>query len=239
MSFWDKRVSIDVEGRELTPLTGELLPPEGQKVIRIPEAPSVPVIETREPVGRAALEPDVWVPGLQALLTALALGLMTVLLAWAFAWSWRAPVAVMGLALAVGWLWRLRIADALLWRISTMTGGQVTEGESRATAVNAYLLGNPAQARAAVAEEQRQDDADAKRADLLAFVDRCLMCGCSEGAHGIKASGPDRDAYTARRDTLMALGIAAWKNPERPRGGWKMVASRQRARQLIEKHVLK
>ena len=38
--------------------------------------------------------------------------------------------------------------------------------------------------------------------------------------------------------TLLSLGIARWRNPERPKAGWVMAVSRERARQIIVRHVL-
>jgi hypothetical protein len=89
-----------------------------------------------------------------------------------------------------------------------------------------------------VAQENRKAADDTKRQELLAFVDRCFMAGCSEAAHGITAGGPDRRAYLERRDALLALGVASWRNAEKPRAGWKMAVSRFKARELIARHVI-
>lgn len=192
--------------------------------------------ETREPHHPPTLESDVFVPGAQAGLSFVVAALCLGLLAWALVWSWRVVAVGAALSLAFAWLWRLRLAGALLWRVEHWTE-RAPQAEQLKPAVN-YLLANPSQARADVTREQRERSDQARQAALLAFVDKCYLRGTAEQAHGIRASGPDRNEYTAARDALLRLGVAVWKNPARTRGGWRMAVSRQRARSLIEKHVL-
>lgn len=231
----------------------ELVPYHGQEIL--PAAPEENVlrirtggqhdddqdpvtITTRTPRRDPTMETGVFIPAAQAILTALALAIGAGFLAWASAWSWRVPAVVFALACAGGWIWRLRLADSLLWTVETMTGRDLNhDGHTGRPMVN-YGLINPRVARQEVAQENRQTDLDAKRAALLAFVDRSLIHGPSERAHGIGASGPDRDNYVACRDALIGLGVAVWKNPRRPKGGWRLACSRQKARNIIEQHIL-
>jgi len=153
-------------------------------------------------------------------------------------WSWRVPVVVGALTLAGSWLWRLGVVDRLLWTVESFTGKDVDgDGVTGRPAIS-FTLANPGQARQDVAREVRQTAQSAEQAELLQFVDACFMKGCGEHAHGVKASGPARQAFIAKRDALMALGVAGWKFPGNPKGGWKLLVSRQRARQLLQKHVL-
>jgi hypothetical protein len=220
---------------------GELLPalPE-PATVRIPASPE-PEPATSEnwtPVRTPTIESDFAVPALQAVATGLAVAICVGLLSWAFMWSWRVPVAVVGLALAGSWLWRLGVADSLLWQIESLTGRDVNgDGVTGRPAVS-FTLANPVAARQTVAKEARQTAQSAEQAELQRFVDTCFMLGTAEGKHGVRAAGPDRIAYLAKRDALLGLGVAKWKNPERPKAGWVMACSRQRARQLVAKHVL-
>ncbi len=89
-----------------------------------------------------------------------------------------------------------------------------------------------------MAREVVQHDTDARQAALLAFVDRCYLSGCSEGAHGITASGPERDNYVACRDVLFSLGLAEWKNPHRAKSGWQMTTDPATCKAIIASHLL-
>jgi len=207
---------------------------------RLPAAEAAPSweVERRTPNRTPTVETDVSVPVLQAFYTALAFGIMAGLLAWAAGWSWRVPVVVLALALAIGWLWRLRLVDGLLWKVESITRTDLTGDNQVGPPVpqHAFTVANPAEARSEAAADVRQQQEDQRRAELLAFVDRCLLVGCSESAQGIKAS--DRADYLRLREVLFQLGIAAWKNPEKPKAGWGLVVSHERARQIIARHVL-
>jgi len=222
---------------------GELLP-------AIPEPPTVRIGGRPEPEPAAAssetwtpqrtpsIEADVAVPGLQAVLTAGAAAICAGLLAWALGWSWRVPVVVGALTLAGSWLWRLGVVDRLLWTVESFTGKDVDGDGVTGRPQVSFTLANPGQARQTIAKEVRAAAASAEQAELLQFVDTCFMRGTAEGKHGVTAAGPDRTAYLAKRAALLNLGVARWKNPARPRAGWCMACSRQRARQLVTKHVL-
>ena len=188
----------------------------------------------REP----SLESDFLLPVLQAGATAIAALIMAGLLAWAFKWSWRVPAVVFGLALAFMLLARLRFMDSLLWATETLTGFDVNGDGNVGRPATSFTLANPAQARTEARRDVDATEQAAQRAELLAFLHRCYTVGCSEGAHGVKASGPDRQAYVRQRDVLLSLGIATWKNAERPKAGWRMAVSYARAQELIARHVL-
>jgi len=227
------------ETEALAPVTwrtdGELLAPEGP-VLRIGSRsePEPPPNETWTPARTPTVEADFIVPTAQALMTAAAAALATGLLAWALGWSWRVPVAVGGLAVAAAWLWRLGKVDSLLWTVEGLSGVDLNRDGNIGRPLT-VAVANPAQARATVARETREQEREARKQALLEFVDRCFLVGTSESAQGIAAG--DRADYLTCRDTLLALGIARWRNPNRPKAGWEMVVSRHRARQLIEKHT--
>ena len=231
--------------RALIPWQGgsDLLPAaDYPPVVRIPAAPPeapMTYTETRTPAARPqSLESEVWLPGLQALLTAGAVGLAVGLLAWVFQWSWRVPVGILAASVAGAWLWRLRVADRLLWTLETWTGEDLNHDHQVGKPVLSYTLANPADARQAITRENRQEAADAERQGLLDFVDRCVLAGCGERCHHVQATGPARRDYVTHRDALMSLGIARWKFEGNPRGGWELAVSRHKAHAIIGKHVL-
>lgn len=227
-------------GRELVPYTE---PARRWPVIRVelPQADDNPepamTWEKRTMQRQPGMESDVRVPIAQAAMTAAAVGVLAGCAAWAFGWPVKTVALVAGVTLAVAWLWRLRLADSLLWQVETLTGHVGPQNAAPRTG-RAFTLANPAEARTEAQRDTRTAEHEAARAELLAFVHRCYTVGTSEGAHGVKASGPDRQAYVRQRDVLFSLGIATWKNPERPKAGWKMAVSYARTVELIGKHVL-
>jgi|GEM_PF-1377682 len=218
---------------------GELLEPETGPVLYIGGRSRPPLAtETWTPARTPALESDVAVPAAQALITALVAAICMALLTWAVGWSWRVPVAILALALTGAWLWRLAKTDALLWTVEGLTGVDLNRDGNIGRPERTFIVANPDQARAAVTREAQQAARSEEQAELLAFLDRCYLLGTGEHAHGVRASGPERRRYVAARDTLMRLGLAEWKSPGNPRAGWQLTASRHRARQIIEQHVL-
>lgn len=242
-------------------LIGDVLPAAGREIVPWEEAElqaqrqAAPIINVsfpradneREPGAMTwerrtaqrepSLESDIVVPVGQAAMTAFAV--MLAAGAGCLVWGWPARVMLIAgcIAVLVAWLVRLRVIDSLLWATETLTGHDMN-GDGKVGQPASFTLANPAQARQAARQDVDATEQAAQRAELLAFVHRCYVTGTAETAHGVKAGGPDRDVYLRQRDVLMALGIASWKNPARPKGGWKMTVSYARATEIIGRHVL-
>lgn len=251
--------SVDASWPQRTPhrqaVEGELLPALREDVR--PPAPLIHIslgdqvdqddgavtqYETRKAQRAVSMEADVRVPFAQAGLTACAFGIMAGLLAWAAGWSWRVPVVAFALVLASAWLWRLRLADALLWQIETITqrdlDGDRQVGRPGPRSSAATLLVNPSEARATAGRIQRANADDAELVDLLAFVNRCANLGTSEAAQGIPPAPAARAAFARKRDVLIDLGVAAWRDPERRRLGWQLTMTPAQATPLLRRHVM-
>jgi hypothetical protein len=177
------------------------------------------------------------VPALTALGTALVLTLACAVVAWAFGWSGKVVAVTFALSLACGWFWRLGFADKVLWQVESWTGKDLDHNHIGRPALG-FAVVNPAAARATVAQQSAQNDTEARQAALLAFCDRCFLSGTSEAAHGIQASGPDRDNYVRFRDVLLSLGLAEWKNPDRPKGGWRMRTDQATTKAILLTHAV-
>jgi hypothetical protein len=243
---------LEVRDLKRYDLHGDLLPAEPEPErgltqyqpqpisVRLPRAEDGPSweLERRQAQRTPALESDVFVPGLQAVFTAVAAGIGSGLIAWALEWSWKVPVVILGLSLAGAWLWRLGVVSALLWQVESVMQRDFTGDGVAGKPAHAFTVANPQQARADVAQQQRTSEQDEKRARLLAFAHRCFTHGTSERAHGVAATGPDRDRYLECRDVLLSLGLAQWRNPERPKAGWVMVGDEAGATDVISRHVL-
>jgi len=202
-----------------------------------PEGAPLMTYERRRAQRTPSVESDVAVPALQTGVTALSVAVATGVGCLLWGWPLRFVLVGFCVAVLVTWLVRLRLVDALLWEVETLTGHDVNH-DGKIGQPGTLTLANPALARAAAAHDVDATEQAAQRAELLAFMHRCYVTGTAETAHGVKAGGPDRDAYLRQRDALMALGIAAWKNPARPKAGWKMAVSYQRAQELVARHVL-
>lgn len=244
-------------------LTGEVLPAEGGRDIIPWEAREVeaarhpaPMIhislprlrddtdtapamtyERRSLQREPSIESDFILPALQAFGVATSMMILAAIASWSFGWSWRVSAIAFGLALAYMLVARLRHMDSLLWSVETLTGHDIN-GDGHTGQPAAFALVNPAAARADARKDVDATEQAAQRAELVAFVHRCYTVGTAEAAHGVKAGGPDRTQYLRQRDTLMALGIAAWRNPARPKAGWKVAVSYQKAQELLARHVL-
>lgn len=201
------------------------------------ETPGSMVWEKRSLQREPSIEADFLLPVLQAFGIASSVLILSALAALALDWTWKVPAIGFGLALAYMLIARLRFMDSLLWSVETITGTDINHDGATGKPA-AFTLANPAQARYEAHKDVDATAQAAARAELLAFVHRCYTVGCSEGSHGVKASGPDRQSYVRQRDVLLSLGIAAWKNPTRPKAGWKMAVSYARAQELIARHVL-
>ncbi len=238
-----RRESVD--GELLPALPEDVRPAQPAPLIRITlprtdlanDSP-VSAYETRKAQRAVTWESDVKVPFAQTVITAFLLAVGAGMLAIAFRWSWRVPVIVFGAALVLAWLWRLHLADSLLWAIETVTQHDVNNDGRVGRPAQTYTVANPHDARAQAQRAQRESEAEHNRAALVAFVKTCYTTGTSESAHGVKATGPDREAYVKARDVLLSLGVAKWRNPDRPRAGWFMAVTEAEALRIMTNHVL-
>jgi hypothetical protein len=224
-------------------LVGDLLPAEDVSLgpvdyRRIPAADPVGYVQTTQQARHApTVETSFVVPALTAVGTAAALTIAAGALAWAFDWSGRVVALTFALSLALGWFWRLGFADKVLWSVESWTGKDFNGDGSTGRPALQFATVNGGAARARVARETAQNDTEARQTALQAFCDVCFLHGTSEGAHGIEASGPDRVNYVACRDELLRLGLAQWKNPNRPKAGWVMVADPATCKGIVGNHV--
>lgn len=201
------------------------------------DAPGVMTWERRSLQREPSVESDFILPFLQSVGMAWAALVLSGLLAWAMGWPWKVPAVTFGLVLALALVARLRFMDSLLWSVETLTGHDMN-GDGKVGQPAAFTLANPAQARRTAAQDVDATAQAAQRAELLAFLHRCYQMGTGERSHGVRASGSDREAYVRQRDVLLNLGIARWKRDGRPRAGWVMAVSHQRALDIIGRHVL-
>ena len=133
-------------------------------------------------------------------------------------------------------MWRLGVVDRLTWAAEVWTRQDLDGDGIQGNPATGYALVNPAAARQALAQGQRAAADTARRAALLAFVDRCATVGTSENTQGIDAGA--RPEYIRKRDDLLALGLAKWRNPARPKTGWDLTTTTEKAREVIVKHVI-
>ena len=254
LTWWEngrrRRMIADVTRPTVTPvrrytvgMSGELLPREETALgpvdyRRLPAAEPVGYVQTTQQARHApTVETGAVVPMLTATFTAIALTLACGVLALAFGWSGKVVAVTFALSLAVGWFWRLGFSDRLLWSVESWTGRDLDHDRNIGRPVTPYAVVNPSVARQTAARAGQATADDERQAALLAFVDRCYLLGCSEAAHGITASGPERDAYTAARDVLLNLGLAQWKNPSRPKSGWLMTTDPATCKGIVAGHV--
>lgn len=221
--------------RHPTPLISITLPRLAEDTDTAP-APAM-TYERRTLQRQPSVETDFTLPLLQAFGMAWAALVLSGLLAWALSWSWKVPAVTFGAVLALALVARLRFMDSLLWATETITGHDLN-GDGHTGQPAAFALVNPAAARADARKDVDATEQAAQRAELVAFVDRCYRMGTGERSHGVRASGSDRDDYVRMRDVLLSLGVAKWKRDGRPRAGWVMAVSRQKALQILAKHVL-
>ena len=159
-------------------------------------------------------------------------------LALAFGWPVKTVLIIFALSLAGGWVWRLGVADSVIWAVESWTKTDLDGDGHQGAPATPIRGGESWEARQTASKAAQTAAEERRRAELLKFLDKCYLAGTSEGAHGITASGPDRARYTACRDTLMGLGLARWKNPNRPKGGWVMTTDPATAKGVAEKHVI-
>lgn len=228
---------FDTEG-ELLPALWDDRPPNGA-IMRLPAADPLPAseLETRRPQRAPSLESDVFVPALQSAFTALAGAIVSGLLALGLGWSWRVVAITTAAVLALAWLWRLHLVDGLLWSVETLLQHDV-DRDGTVGRPHMPVVVNPATARSVAADVAVASATESRKRDLMAFVHRCAALGCSERAHGVSATGPERSRYLELRDTLFSLGLAAWRNPDKPRAGWYLTTAEAEAQKIILEHVV-
>jgi len=225
-------------------LSGDLLPREETSLgpvdyRRIPSAAPVGYVQTTQQARHApTIETLFILPALTALGSAVALTIAAGGLALLFGWPAKTLLIVFAVSVGGAWFWRLGFADKVLWQVESWTKKDLDGDGLTGNPANVFPVADPGQARSKVARSERAAAEDARRAALLAFADKCYLSGTSEGSHGIQASGPDRDNYTACRDTFFRLGLARWKNPNRTKGGWVMVADPATCKGILEQHAL-
>ena len=238
----DLTKSADGQARRFD-LTGDLLPPEETSLgpvryERIPTAATAYSVENRQARHVHTVETGFLVPALTAIGTALALTVAAGALAWAFGWPARTVLIVFAVTLAGGWLWRLGVADQLVWSIEKWTRKDLDGDGYEDNPANGYALVNPGQARATAGRVAQAGQELTRAAELTAFYRACAIKGTSEGKLGISPAPTPRAAYCKLRDELIALGVGAWRDPARPRIGWDLVLGPDEALPLIEKHVV-
>jgi hypothetical protein len=182
----------------------------------------------------------VGVPIGQSLFSGVVGGLVAAVVAWRIGGdvlTWL-TVGFVG-ALAVCWLASLGLARALVWQIERITGSDLDRDgrQGRPEPATHVMIENAERARAEAGKIERVNGQRARTAELLSFVTRCATVGCSEGKQGIKPSPSERAKYAALRDTLIQLGIGAWRDPERPKLGWELVLTPEQAAPIIARHV--
>jgi hypothetical protein len=219
-------------------LVGEVLPPEESSSLA-PWQPGRVVpsyeVQNRQPRGAQTIEGGFLVPLATAAGTAICVTLATGALAWVFGWSVKVVMVTFGLGLLAAWLWRIGVADRLLWGIETWTKTDL-DGDGRTGRPAAHLATmQPEAARATVARTVRAAAESERLVWLQAFVHRCYTVGCSESAQGIKPG--ERAQYLEARDLLLRLGVAVWRDAANKRLGWVLAADEPTAQAIIAEHV--
>lgn len=196
------------------------------------------MIETSTPVRTPEIAADVVVPILQAVFSGVVGGLVGLLIAWRAGGD-----LILGLAvgfvgvLAVAWLIALGLVRDLLWRVERITAADL-DGDGRAGKPEAHImLENPGAARDTVAKlEASRRTAESVR-DYLDFWRRCHTVGTSSRAHGVKPGTAGLEEYERKRDTLIALGLARWRNADNHNAGWVTTTDLATGAQVLTKHV--
>jgi len=211
-------------------IEGELLPALPQDV--------TPPAERWTPTREPRTESDLLVPAGQAVLSAMfaMIAVVAIGLGLRYRHVWEAAGVVFGATLLLAWFWRLGIATRLLWISESLTRRDLSGDGFVGKPQIRYTLLNPGQARQDLATTRRQDQQQQHLAELTAFVRRCATVGTSESAQGIAAG--DRADYVQHRDLLLSLGLAEWRNPERPKAGWALTTTPDQAERVITRHVL-
>lgn len=202
-------------------------------------AAGAPIVETLTPNREMNLRSDVGVPIGQSLFSGLVAALVAAFVSWKLGGdvlSWTIAGFVMGMA--VCWLAALGLARQLVWKIERFVGDLDGDGyEGEPPEESHTLLVQPGEARSEAGKVAREHAGAIKTAELLSFLTRCATVGTSEGKLGIGTSPQQRAKYAALRDTLIQLGIGAWKDENRRALGWVLTMTPEQAAPIISRHV--
>lgn len=201
------------------------------------DGPGAPgVVELQQPARVPSIEADWSVPFLQAVTTgvvggsavAAVVGLLWHVGLWLV---WPASIAIMA---GAGWIWRMAATSETLFRTEQVVIEAQPEPPKQAQP--GLLMLNAPAARADVADQVGQAERAQEVNDLVDFVRHCATIGTSESALGIRPSG--RAAYIERRNVLLELGAARWRDPGNKRLGWELAITPAAAVVLVRRHVM-
>ena len=128
-------------------------------VYQVPRAAPAPTyqVEHRQPRHVHNLETGFLVPLATAAGTAVCATVAAGALAWAFGWPAKSVLIVFALALAGGWVWRLGIADNLVWAVERVTHTDLDGDGYQGAPMTTHLAAvQPDEARQDVARQTRQ-----------------------------------------------------------------------------------
>ena len=244
-----RRMLQDVMRPAVTPvktfdLQGDLLPREETSLgpvdyRRLPPAePMAYSVENRQPRHVHNLETGFLVPLATAGGTALCATVAIGALALAYGWPARTVLIVFGVSLAAAWAWRIRVADRVVWQIETWARRDLDNDHNIGRPATSYALVDAGVARQTAGRSVQATEAATRAAELSAFYKACALKGTSEGKLGISPAPVARAEYCKLRDELIKLGIAAWRDPGRPRIGWDLRLGPEQALPIIQKHVI-
>jgi len=198
---------------------------------------AVPIIETLTPAREPNVRADFATPALQSLFS----GLVGALVAAVVAWKTGGDVVtwlIVGFvaALAISWAVSLGLVRDLLWTVERITAD--AGDEEPADDAGHGMVMNAGAARQDAGKKERSRERALRLADLLTFAQKCATVGCPERSHGIKPGTPQQEAYRAKRDLLISLGIGRWKNPDNHNLGWMLAVNPAEAAEILRHHVM-
>lgn len=206
-----------------------------------PSAAGEPFVR-ETPVRHPTRESDVFVPLLQAVVSAVVIAFVAGALAalphlpQVVGW----PVAAFALVLAGGWFWRMAIVTGLLREVEEWTGLDLDDNGvvGAPPQVDEGVILNAPEARQAVQRAIYERDALVRKEGLKEFVRAAGLHGTSEIDMGI-APARRKDYYVPMRDTLLKLGVAAWRNPDQHSLGWILTLDPAAIMSIIDTYTVK
>lgn len=198
------------------------------------------MVETLTPARAPDIRADFLTPAAQSLFSGLVGGLACAVGAWRIwdgdilTWACGGFVAALG----VSWVISLGLVRDLLWSIERVTARDLDgDGAQGKPETGHTMLENPDRAREKAQRATRHREQATKLADFLTFWRQCATVGTSERAHGVKPGTPGQATFRAKRDTLMRLGLARWKDDGNHNGGWELTTDEATALDLLRQHV--